>query len=95
MWEGGMRGAALVWSPHLTNTPRVSTQLAHIQDWLPTLLHAINASTPAASNLDGIDIWDALNDPNKQTYRELLLAIDNKRGINALRIGKWKLFHGK
>lgn len=37
LWEGGVRGAALLWSPLLEKPSRVSTETMHIVDWLPTL----------------------------------------------------------
>lgn len=40
LWEGGVRGAALIFSPSLSNVNRVSNQTMHISDWLPTLYHA-------------------------------------------------------
>ena len=91
-----MRGAALIWSPLLRNTPRVSNQLAHIQDWLPTLLTAANVSlTPRQSTkLDGKDLWKSLGDPATPTYREVLITIDTERNVSALRRGRWKLVQG-
>ncbi|PSN50831.1 Arylsulfatase B [Blattella germanica] len=40
LWEGGVRGAGLLWSPLLARPGRVATQLFHITDWLPTLYSA-------------------------------------------------------
>lgn len=40
LWEGGIRGAALIWSPLLVKRNRVSNQTMHIADWLPTLYKA-------------------------------------------------------
>lgn len=40
LWEGGVRGAALLWSPKLTNRQRLASQTMHIVDWLPTLYSA-------------------------------------------------------
>lgn len=40
LWEGGVRGAALLFSPFLAEKRRVSSQTMHIVDWLPTLYHA-------------------------------------------------------
>ncbi|XP_077528892.1 arylsulfatase B-like isoform X2 [Haemaphysalis longicornis] len=37
LWEGAIRAAGFVWSPRLENRGRVSQQLMHISDWLPTL----------------------------------------------------------
>nr|CAD7603529.1 unnamed protein product [Timema genevievae] len=40
LWEGGVRVLGLVWSPLLQQTPRVSNQVMHVTDWLPTLYTA-------------------------------------------------------
>lgn len=37
LYEGGVRSTAFLWSRRLKNTKRVSNQLMHISDWLPTL----------------------------------------------------------
>lgn len=44
LWEGGVRGAALIFSPNLSKIHRVSDQTMHIVDWLPTLYHAAGGS---------------------------------------------------
>lgn len=41
LWEGGVRGAGLVFSPLISKPMRVSTQMMHITDWLPTLYEAV------------------------------------------------------
>ena len=40
MWEGGVRGAGLIWSPRIKGPGRVSEEMFHITDWLPTLYRA-------------------------------------------------------
>ncbi|CAN7998260.1 unnamed protein product, partial [Ixodes hexagonus] len=37
LWEGGVRVPAFVWSPLLQKSQRVSNQLMHISDWMPSL----------------------------------------------------------
>lgn len=37
LWEGGVRGAALLWSPLINKPQRIASQRMHITDWLPTL----------------------------------------------------------
>jgi arylsulfatase A-like enzyme len=41
LWEGGVRGAGLLFSPLLKQPQRVANQTMHIVDWLPTLWAAI------------------------------------------------------
>ncbi|XP_023720420.1 arylsulfatase B-like isoform X1 [Cryptotermes secundus] len=93
LWEGGVRGVGLVWSPLIRSAPRVATHLMHIQDWLPSLLHAVNATVP--SHLDGQDVWTNILTGSPPPYDELLLNIDNQRDIAALRKGDWKLVKGR
>lgn len=40
LWEGGVRGAALLWSPMLKKRHQLAGQTMHIVDWLPTLFSA-------------------------------------------------------
>lgn len=45
LWEGGVRGAGLLWSPLIKQPQRVSQQFMHISDWLPTLLSAAGGNS--------------------------------------------------
>lgn len=38
LFEGGVRDTAFIWSPLIVQSGRVSNDLVHITDWLPTLL---------------------------------------------------------
>ena len=38
-WEGGMRATGFIWSPLLKKGKRVSNQMMHVTDWLPTIIH--------------------------------------------------------
>lgn len=40
LWEGGVRTPAVIWSPLIEQPSRVSDELMHMSDWLPTLLAA-------------------------------------------------------
>lgn len=41
LWEGGVRGAAMIWSPLIKKKSRVANQTMHISDWLPTIYAAV------------------------------------------------------
>jgi len=97
LWEGGVRGTSFVWSPLLQNTPRVSHQLMHITDWLPTLLDASGYDMTKLGDkpLDGVDMWMALKGDLPSKRSEVLLNIDPVGWDSAVKIGDYKLHvHG-
>ncbi|KAG8226112.1 hypothetical protein J437_LFUL006742 [Ladona fulva] len=94
LWEGGTRGAASIWSPLLKKTGRVSEQLMHISDWLPTLMSAVNSSTEGLSRIDGFDSWKALSHDIPTARKEALLNIDSINDDAAIRRGDWKVVVG-
>ncbi|CAD7012215.1 unnamed protein product [Ceratitis capitata] len=100
VWEGGVRGAALLWSPRLQKRPRVAEQRMHIVDWLPTLLSAARGAEHneqlrnSSAALDGVSIWDALVRDEPSPRRTILHNIDDIWGSAALTMGDWKLIIG-
>ena len=50
LWEGGVRGTALAWSPTIQNPGRTSDALMHVTDWMPTILGAVNVSMSSSSS---------------------------------------------
>lgn len=92
LWEGGVRGTAFIWSPLLHKIRRVSNQMMHITDWLPTLLSA--AGIHNLPPLDGIDMWSALSNNLSSPRSEVLLNIDRQRGIYGLRVKNYKILIG-
>ncbi|XP_046395209.1 arylsulfatase J-like [Ischnura elegans] len=94
LWEGGTRGAALIWSPLLNKRSRVAEQLMHISDWLPTLLSAVNASHKSMPDLDGHDLWKELSEDTPSSRDDVLLNLDCIGNEAALRVGDWKIIMG-
>ena len=45
-YEGGVRGAAAIWSPLFKRTSYVSNEIFHISDWLPTFVSAAGEFYP-------------------------------------------------
>ncbi|XP_047111614.1 arylsulfatase B-like [Schistocerca piceifrons] len=96
LWEGGVRGATMVWSPLFSSAPRVSNQMMHIVDWLPTLYSAAGANASSLpTDLDGVDMWDALVSGGESPRTEILLNRNDDDGYAAVRVGDWKLVKGK
>ncbi|CAO1308318.1 unnamed protein product [Diamesa serratosioi] len=62
--EINVRKNAFIYSPLLKFQQRVSNQLFHITDWLPTFVHIaqIKLSTGENKLIDGINQWPALNE---------------------------------
>ncbi|XP_037817226.1 arylsulfatase J isoform X2 [Lucilia sericata] len=97
LWEGGIRGAGLIWSPRLKNTRRVADQTIHIADWIPTLLTAIKGEKGVdniSQQLDGLSIWQALSNDETSPRRSTLHNIDDIWGSAALTEGDWKVVKG-
>ncbi|XP_034105174.1 arylsulfatase B [Drosophila albomicans] len=98
LWEGGVLGAALVWSPRLTKLPRLAEQTMHISDWLPTLVEAAGGKQAlgnfSAAILDGMSLWSALVNDSISPRKSILHNIDNIWGSSAITVDEWKLVNG-
>ncbi|XP_021919137.1 arylsulfatase B-like isoform X3 [Zootermopsis nevadensis] len=94
LWEGGVRGAGLLWSPLIARPGRVSTQLFHITDWLPTLYAAAGGDVGYLGEIDGINAWRALSEDLPSNRTSVLHNIDDIYGNAALTMGDWKIVKG-
>ncbi|XP_067209079.1 arylsulfatase B-like isoform X2 [Linepithema humile] len=94
LWEGGVRGAGLIWSPRLVRPGRVSRQMIHITDWLPTLLTAAGGDPSNLTSIDGMDLWNALSEDTESPRTNVLHNIDDIYGVSAITVGDWKLIQG-
>ncbi|CAG2107147.1 unnamed protein product [Medioppia subpectinata] len=91
--EGGIRGIAFIWSPLLRKT-YISDHLMHVTDWLPTIYSAVGGKTEDLGPIDGIDMWNILNDNLQNPRKHLLHNIDPTWKMWALRYGDYKLISG-
>ncbi|XP_066257279.1 arylsulfatase B-like [Euwallacea similis] len=95
LFEGGIRSVAFIWSPLLVQTARVSTDLVHVTDWLPTLFTAAGGDIGALDpEMDGIDLWSTLVYDLPSARNDILLNIDEKTRNAGLRFYNWKLIVG-
>ncbi|XP_070150541.1 arylsulfatase B [Polyergus mexicanus] len=94
LWEGGVRGTGLIWSPRLVRSGRVSRQMIHITDWLPTLITAAGGNALNLTSIDGMNLWNALSEDTESPRANILHNIDDIYGVSAITIGDWKLIQG-
>lgn len=88
---GGVRGAAFLHSPLLASKGRVSLDLMHVTDWLPTLYELAGGNSSMLRNVDGYNMWDTLSKGEKSPRQELLHNIHPSGGEAAMRYGQWKI----
>ncbi|XP_048481188.1 arylsulfatase B [Plutella xylostella] len=93
LWEGGVRGAGLVWGASLPRGSLVTDQL-HVTDWLPTIYRAAGGDPSKLGTIDGIDVWGALTGAETTPRRALLHNIDDIWGSAAITVDQWKLIKG-
>ena len=89
--SGGVRGVALVHSPLLGTKGRVSMDMMHATDWVPTLYGLAGGNTTKLKNLDGFDMWPTLAHGEQNPRSEILINIDGNNA--ALRFQQWKLIN--
>eukprot|EP00416_Gambierdiscus_australes_P018337 CAMPEP_0171081824 /NCGR_PEP_ID=MMETSP0766_2-20121228/16740_1 /TAXON_ID=439317 /ORGANISM="Gambierdiscus australes, Strain CAWD 149" /LENGTH=428 /DNA_ID=CAMNT_0011539155 /DNA_START=260 /DNA_END=1546 /DNA_ORIENTATION=+ len=99
-FEGGVRTPALIHYPRRIQGGRRFAGLAHITDWLPTILDAASVNDSAdraAFPLDGVSLWSALLENGPSPRVELLADIDaNGEGTGGALIHNFtKLFVGR
>ncbi|KAL1421919.1 hypothetical protein MTO96_022628 [Rhipicephalus appendiculatus] len=92
LWEGGTRVPGFVWSPLLVSTRRVSHQLMHFTDWMPTLYSIAGGNPKALGKLDGYNMWEHLRYGLGSPRVEMLYNIDYRfLNASALRLRRYKL----
>jgi len=102
-WEGGIKSIGIVVAPgRIAPGGSRFAGLAHVTDWLPTLVSAAGGSAgalgPAFAGLDGHDLWPSLAAAGGAVAAagprtELLVNIEGVGGSGAavLRVGDYKL----
>lgn len=95
-FEGGVRVPAFIWSPLLQTSARVSTQLMHVTDWMPTLFHVAGGDPKDLGDLadfDSFNQWPALSNDLKNHPRKLIVHnFDLAKGNFVIMLGNYKGF---
>lgn len=94
IFDGGVRAVACVYSPLIDSPSRVSTQLFHITDWLPTLYTAAGGDPSDLKDFDGVDQWAVIKNASKSKRQSFLVNIDEKTDSEAALMGQYKLIRG-
>lgn len=94
LYEGGVRGVAALWSPRLQKAARVSNQLLHVTDWLPTLYSAAGGDLKDLGEIDGVDHWHVLSEGHGYGRDKLLLNIDEASKTEGAIYRRFKLLRG-
>lgn len=85
----------MIYSPLIQKPRRITYDLFHITDWLPTLLSAagirIDQSQP--NKLDGVDQWHSISYGLPGKRREVLLNIEPVTGWSGLIMDEWKFLN--
>lgn len=81
-------------SPYVSHPGRISENLMHATDWMPTILAATNVIATNDRPIDGVDQWANLkNSGNSSKASEkrttVLHNIDDKDGFFAYRKGEF------
>ncbi|XP_075526970.1 arylsulfatase B-like isoform X2 [Dermacentor variabilis] len=93
-WEGGSRAAAFLWSPLLDKSRRVSQQLMHITDWLPTFYALAGGSVSDLGPLDGKDMWAVVSRDEPSPRSDVVYNIDPLWEFAAVRRDNFKIVVG-
>ncbi|XP_050046074.2 arylsulfatase B-like isoform X2 [Dermacentor andersoni] len=93
-WEGGSRAAAFLWSPLLDKSRRVSQQLMHITDWLPTFYALAGGLVSDLGPLDGKDMWAAVSRDEPSPRSDIVYNIDPLWNYAAIRRDSFKIVVG-
>ncbi|KAK4887227.1 hypothetical protein RN001_003498 [Aquatica leii] len=95
VFEGGIRSSSFIWSPLVVQNQRVSNELIHITDWLPTLYSAAGGDIALLDPaLDGLDQWSSLVYDLASPRADMLININDVERTAGVRFHNWKLLLG-
>uniref|UniRef100_A0A4D5S1P0 Putative arylsulfatase b n=1 Tax=Ixodes scapularis TaxID=6945 RepID=A0A4D5S1P0_IXOSC len=93
--EGGVRGPGFLWSSSLTTRGRVTQQLFHVTDWMPTFYTAAGGQAKDLTMIDGVDQWESLTRGAPSPRKEVLYNIDPISDQSAIRGERYKIMEDK
>jgi arylsulfatase A-like enzyme len=95
LYEGGIRVPTIVRWPGRVAAGSVSDRISGFEDWMPTILSAVNDAAAVPAGIDGISLLPTVlgkrQEPRPLLYREF----SGYGGQQAIRVGEWKAIRTK
>jgi arylsulfatase B len=91
-WEGSVRTVGMIYSPLISKKNRVTNEMFHITDILPTLARRVGFKIDQP--IDGVDQWDMINSGLPSRRKEILHIADTTTGYSAYTKGCYKIVNG-
>ena len=90
LYEGGVRVPTIVRWPGHVKAGSESDYISGFEDWMPTLLDAIGASTQIPSTTDGVSLLPVLTGEDQPRRPFLYREFPGYGGQQTIRVGDWK-----
>jgi len=90
LYEGGVRVPTVVRWPGRVKAGSQSDYVSGFEDWMPTILNAVEAKTKAPANTDGVTILPTLLDKDQPERPFLYREFSGYGGQQTIRVGDWK-----
>jgi len=105
LYDGGVRTPGFIWSKELQKNARVSHELLHVTDWLPTLYEAAGGKlSDLPKGLSGTSQWSSLTTNTQSQRTQVVLNVWSTEGTAAIisktedkntgKLQLWKLYNG-
>lgn len=91
IFEGGMRVPGIIRWPNRIKPGQTCNQVAGTIDLMATFATIVGAELPADKPIDSLDISALLADPTASSPHDEKGLYYYKNGLQAIRLGKWKL----
>lgn len=90
LYEGGVRVPTLVRWPGKVKAGSTSDRVSGFEDWMPTLLEAVDAAHVVPRNTDGISLLPTLLGNDQEERPFLYREFSGYGGQQFVRVGDWK-----
>ncbi|MCG8652546.1 MAG: arylsulfatase [Pirellulales bacterium] len=90
LYEGGVRVPTIVRWPGKVVAGSASDRISGFEDWLPTLLEAVDRDAPLPEGVDGISLLPTLLGKKQPERPYLYREFSGYGGQQTIRVGKWK-----